>query len=53
MKYTFDSREVRPGMGFVALKGEKCDGRDFIPQARAAGAADVIVGLDELQRRAR
>ena len=53
MKYTFDSREVRPGMGFVALKGEKVDGRDFIPQARAAGAADVIVGLDELQRRAR
>ncbi|MBO7683375.1 MAG: hypothetical protein J6T51_01460 [Kiritimatiellae bacterium] len=53
MKYTFDSREVRPGMGFVALKGERRDGRDFIPQARAAGAADVIVGLEELQRRAR
>ena len=52
MRYTLDSREVRPGMGFVALKGEKCDGRDFIPQARAAGAADVIVGLEELQRRA-
>ena len=53
MRYTFDSREVRPGMGFVALKGEKADGRDFIPKALAAGAADVIVGLDELQRRAR
>ena len=53
MRYTFDSREVRPGMGFVALKGEKADGHDFIPQALAAGAADVIDGLDELQRRAR
>ena len=53
MRYTFDSREVRPGMGFVALKGEKVDGRDFIPKALAAGAVDVIEGLDELQRRAR
>jgi len=39
-------------MGFVALKGEKVDGRDFIPAAREAGAADIIVGLEELQRRA-
>ena len=53
MRYTFDSREVKPGMGFVALKGEKVDGHAFIPQALAAGAADVIDGLDELQRRAR
>ena len=53
MRWTFDSREVKPGMGFVALKGEKADGRAFIPQARAAGAADVIDGLEELQRRAR
>ena len=53
MKWTFDSREVKPGMGFVALKGEKVDGHAFIPQARAAGAAEVIDGLEELQRRAR
>ena len=33
VRYTFDSREVVPGMGFVALKGEKADGRAFIPQA--------------------
>ena len=52
MKYVFDSREVKPGMGFVALKGEKVDGRDFIPAALANGAADVIEGLEELQRRA-
>ena len=52
MRYTFDSREVKPGMGFVALKGEKSDGRDFIPQALAAGATKIIDGLDALQREA-
>ena len=52
MRYVFDSREVKPGMGFVALKGEKVDGRDFIPAAIANGAADVIEGLEALQRRA-
>ena len=40
-------------MGFVALKGEKSDGHDFIPQAKQAGAAEIIDGLEELQRRAR
>ena len=50
---TFDSRCVKPGMLFVALKGEKSDGHDFIPQALAAGAAKVIDGLEELQREAR
>ena len=52
MRYTFDSRAVKPGMGFVALKGEKTDGHDFIPQALAAGAARVIDGLSSLQREA-
>ena len=53
MKYTFDSREVRPGDVFVALKGEKADGHDFIGQAKAAGAVEVIDGLAALQERAR
>lgn len=39
-------------MGFVALKGEKSDGHDFIPQAKAAGAVEIIDGLEELQRKA-
>ena len=47
---TSDSRLVRPGMLFVALKGEKVDGRDFIPQALEKGAAGVVEGLEELQR---
>lgn len=52
MRYTFDSREIKPGMGFIALKGEKADGHDFIPQALAAGATEIIDGLSELQRKA-
>ena len=52
MRYTFDSREVKPGMGFVALKGEKSDGHDYIPQAKAAGAVEIVDGLEDLQRRA-
>ncbi len=50
---TFDSRQVKPGMLFVALKGEKSDGHDFIPQALEKGAAGVVDGYDELDRVAR
>ena len=53
VRYTFDSREIKPGMGFVALKGEKTDGRAFIPQALERGAVDVIEGLEALQTRAK
>ncbi|MGN0853983.1 MAG: UDP-N-acetylmuramoyl-tripeptide--D-alanyl-D-alanine ligase [Kiritimatiellia bacterium] len=50
---TFDSRLVRPGMLFVALKGEKGDGHDFIPMAREKGAAGIVDGYAELDRVAR
>jgi UDP-N-acetylmuramoyl-tripeptide--D-alanyl-D-alanine ligase len=53
MKYTIDSRSVKPGMCFVALKGEKVDGRDFIDQALANGASKIIEGLEALQEEAR
>ena len=39
---TCDSREVRPGWAFLALKGEKADGALFIPQALAQGACAII-----------
>ena len=37
-----DSREVKPGGLFVALRGEKQDGHGFIPQAIERGAAGVL-----------
>jgi UDP-N-acetylmuramoyl-L-alanyl-D-glutamate--2,6-diaminopimelate ligase len=39
---TADSREVKPGFLFAALRGIKADGRDFIPDALARGAAAVL-----------
>ncbi|HBO98880.1 MAG TPA: hypothetical protein DD637_03440 [Verrucomicrobia bacterium] len=50
---TFDSRLVRPGMLFIALKGAKQDGHAYIPQARAAGAAGIVDGYAGLDRAAR
>ena len=38
-----DSRRVAPGDLFVALRGGVCDGREFIPQALAAGASAILV----------
>ncbi|HET7058543.1 MAG TPA: Mur ligase domain-containing protein, partial [Nitrospiraceae bacterium] len=40
---TDDSRQVRPGTLFVAVKGERVDGHTYVRQAVAAGAAALIV----------
>ncbi|MFT0788649.1 UDP-N-acetylmuramoyl-tripeptide--D-alanyl-D-alanine ligase [Synechococcus sp. H55.10] len=37
-----DSRQLQPGSVFVALRGERFDGHDFIPQALSKGAVAVI-----------
>jgi UDP-N-acetylmuramoyl-tripeptide--D-alanyl-D-alanine ligase len=37
-----DSREVKPGGLFVALRGEQQDGHGFIPQAIERGAAGIL-----------
>ncbi len=39
---TADSRQVRPGMLYAALPGARVDGRAFIAQAVARGAAAVL-----------
>ena len=46
-----DSRKIRPGELFVALKGEKADGHDFLSDAASLGAAAALVsreGVTEL-----
>lgn len=39
----YDSRLVKPGSLFVALKGERTDGHLYLAEACAAGAAAVLV----------
>jgi UDP-N-acetylmuramoyl-L-alanyl-D-glutamate--2,6-diaminopimelate ligase len=39
----YDSRQVKPGDLFVAIKGLTVDGHDFIPQALERGAVAVVV----------
>lgn len=38
-----DTRKLAPGELFFALRGERADGHDFLPQAVAAGAAGLVV----------
>lgn len=38
-----DTRKLAAGDLFAALRGEKADGHDFVPDAAAAGAAGAIV----------
>lgn len=40
---TEDSRQVRPGALFVAVKGTQRDGHDFIQQALERGAAAIVL----------
>ncbi|WP_339094096.1 UDP-N-acetylmuramoyl-L-alanyl-D-glutamate--2,6-diaminopimelate ligase [Deinococcus sp. VB343] len=39
---THNAAWVQPGFAFVAIRGAKFDGHDFIEQARAAGAVAVL-----------
>ncbi len=41
-----DSREMEPGRLFVALKGERYDGHDFVAKAVERGASAVVVEKD-------
>ena len=40
---SYDSREVKPGDLFVAIKGYKQDGHDFVADALSKGASGVVV----------
>ena len=41
-----DTRQDPAGKLFIALRGERFDAHDFIPQALAAGASGVVVAVD-------
>ncbi len=45
-----DSRVVKPGQLFIALKGDRFDGHDFISQALEAGASGVILSMSHQLR---
>jgi UDP-N-acetylmuramoyl-tripeptide--D-alanyl-D-alanine ligase len=40
---SIDTRTIQPGMLFVAIRGERLDGHDFVAQAVAKGARGVLV----------
>lgn len=47
-----DSREVEPGMLFVALAGERTDGHEFLLDVIARGALGALVSRAEVEARA-
>lgn len=48
----YDSRKVKPGCVFVAMKGEKVDGSIFITNAIAAGADAIVTESGQPKSRA-
>ena len=40
--FALDTSEVKPGDLFLAIKGARVDGHDFVPQALAAGAVGAL-----------
>lgn len=47
---TIDSRDVKPNSIFIAVKGEKFNGHDFVDEALNKGANAVIINESELQK---
>ncbi|OGU77066.1 MAG: hypothetical protein A2W11_07585 [Ignavibacteria bacterium RBG_16_35_7] len=47
-KVSIDSRNVSPGSLFIAIKGDKFDGHDFVIDAVKKGAAAVLINSDKL-----
>ena len=48
--YSIDSRTIKPGELFFAVKGERIDGHDFVQQALEKGAVGAVVRKDQLAR---
>lgn len=47
---SIDSRNMKKGLLFIAIKGEKFDGHDFISEAVKKGASAVMINADSLGR---
>ncbi|MBN9671649.1 UDP-N-acetylmuramoylalanyl-D-glutamyl-2,6-diaminopimelate--D-alanyl-D-alanine ligase [Roseibium aggregatum] len=45
---SIDSRTLQPGDAFVAIKGDRLDGHDYVAAALEAGAALALVGEQKL-----
>jgi UDP-N-acetylmuramoyl-tripeptide--D-alanyl-D-alanine ligase len=48
--YSIDSRTIKPGELFFAIRGESVDGHDFVEAALQAGAVAAVVRKDTLSR---
>jgi UDP-N-acetylmuramoyl-tripeptide--D-alanyl-D-alanine ligase len=48
--YSIDSRTIRPGELFFAVKGERLDGHDYVEAALQNGASAAVVRKDHLAR---
>src|SRR5271165_5010750 len=48
--YSIDSRTIRTGDLFFAVKGERLDGHDYVSAALEKGAAAAVVRTDEVHR---
>ncbi len=48
--YSIDTRTIRPGELFFAVKGERLDGHDYVGAALEKGAAAAVVQKNELHR---
>lgn len=45
-----DSRQIAAGELFIALRGERFDGHDFLAAAQAAGAAAAVIDGHAVQK---
>jgi UDP-N-acetylmuramoyl-tripeptide--D-alanyl-D-alanine ligase len=48
--YSIDSRTIRPGELFFAVKGDRLDGHDFVNATLESGACAAVVRRDQLHR---
>lgn len=48
--YSIDSRTLQPGDLFIAVKGERLDGHDFVESALSGGAVAAIIAAEHANR---